>query len=323
MALPSSSHGRYDRSHVGFVGKLPAARCARTGNDGLRTSPSVTAGAGELRADGFSAWVLRRAGLDPAAYRPEPLLRRVPACLRALKVSSTRAAQGLLERQPQQLSFALSALLIGVTGLFREPAVFESLRTQILPAWAQQRGALRIWSAACSTGQELYGMAILLAEAGLLERSFLLGTDCRRDAIAAAEDAHYSDVDLGPFGLAWRDRYFQSARRGWRPIDALRRQIRWKVADLLREVEAGPWDMILWRNVAIYLAPQHAETIWRQLAAELAPGGVLVVGKAERPPTGVKLYHLSRCLYGAGTTGHEQPSSVPSYCATECLRRLA
>ncbi len=81
-----------------------------------------------------------------------------------------------------------------------------------------------------------------------------------------------------------RDKYFEPAGRQWRPVETFRRQVHWKVADLLAGVERGPWDIILWRNAAIYLQSRPAEAIWRRLVSVLAPEGMLVAGKAERPP---------------------------------------
>ncbi len=205
--------------------------------------------------------------------------------MRALKVRSTYAARELLERKPHLVAKAVSSLLIGVTEFFREPGVFDTLRTQVLPALAGRNQRLRIWSAACSTGAELYSMAILLSEAGLLERSCLLGTDCRGDAIERARQGLYDAALLKlVLEIAMRDTYFEPVGQNWRPVEALRRQVHWKVADLLAGVEAGPWDIIFWRNAAIYLKSDPAETIWRRLASVLAPQGVLIAGKAERPP---------------------------------------
>jgi chemotaxis protein methyltransferase CheR len=252
----------------------------------------------EESLDEFISWVLLRAGLDAAAYRARPLHRRLSACLRALKVDSTDDARELLERQPRLVSCAIGALLIGVTEFFRETDVFDCLRTRILPVLARRRARARIWSAACSTGAELYSMAILLAEAGLLERSFLLGTDCRADAIARAEAGAYDATAMKPVPPAMREKYFEGAcGPPWRPVHALRRHTHWKVADLLAGVETGPWDIVLWRNVAMYLKPGAAGAIWCHLAAVLAPGGVLVAGKAERPPGDLGLSHLARCTY--------------------------
>ncbi len=245
--------------------------------------------------DDFVFWALGRAGLDATAYRRPARCRRVPACLRALKVRSALAARRLVERQPRLAATIADSLLIGATEFFREPDVFQSLATQVLPALASLGRPLRIWSAACSTGAELYSVAILLAEARLLERSFLLGTDCRSDAIDRAKQALYDPIALRLVESA--EAHFEVV--GWRhrPVAALRDCVHWKVADLLARVEDGPWDIILWRNAAIYLTPEAAEGVWRRLAAVLAPGGVLVAGKAERPPAQAGLRNVARCIY--------------------------
>ena len=94
-----------------------------------------------------------------------------------------------------------------------------------------------------------------LGEAGLLERSYLLGTDCRGDAIERAKLGLYDAATLKLVPAATRDKYFEPAGQHWRPVEALRRQVHWKAADLLAGVEHGPWDIILWRNAAIYLKP--------------------------------------------------------------------
>ena len=149
-------------------------------------------------ASGFVGWVLDRAGLDASLYRHRPLLRRLPACLRTLGVRSPAEARKLLENRPDLLPAAIGSLLIGVTEFFRDAAVFEGIRTEVMPALAARGGQLRIWSAGCSSGEELYSVAILLAEAGLLARSFLLGTDCRIEAIRQARSALYNAAALEP-----------------------------------------------------------------------------------------------------------------------------
>ncbi len=247
--------------------------------------------------DEFVAWVLCRAGLNSRSYRVQPLHRRIPACLRALKAPSPLAARILIEHQPHLLATAVSALLIGVTEFFRDPFVFESIRTHVLPELAVRRKGLRVWSVACSSGAELYSMAILLSEAGLLEESFLLGTDCREDAIEQAREGLYDTEELSLLPPALRRAYFTAQAGMFRPVRALRAKTVWKVADVLNGPEQGPWDIILWRNAAIYLNPTAAASVWRDLAPILAPGGILVSGKAERPPADVYCTGMSRCLY--------------------------
>ena len=91
-----------------------------------------------------------------------------------------------------------------------------------------------------------------------------------------------------------------------RPIRRLRRQAHWKLSDVARKIEPGPWDVILWRNLAIYLNPGPAASIWARLVGALAPGGYLVVGKAERPPAGLGLSPRCRCIYCREPLGWER-----------------
>ena len=289
--------GGHDLSHIGFEGKTAARRMRLRARGACLAAPATAAPVAEDRVDDFVNWVLDCAGLEAAAYRTQALHRRLPACLRALKVRSTRAARERVEREPALVSTVVSSLLIGVTEFFREPDIFDWLRTHVLPTLAGRKPPLRIWSAGCSTGAELYSMAILLAKAGLLERSFLLGTDCRGDAIEHAQRGVYEPAALKSVDDAARREYFESAGRGWRPIEILRKPAHWKAANLLAGVEHGPWDIILWRNAAIYLKPERAESIWRRLASVLAADGVLISGKAERPPHDAGLMHAGRCAY--------------------------
>ena len=98
-----------------------------------------------------------------------------------------------------------------------------------------------------------------------MERSFLLGTDCRIEAVERACSALYDATAVRPLEPDVRHRYFEPVGNRWRPVELLRRQTCWKVADLAEQIEDGPWDIILWRNLAIYLTAKPAAAIWRQL----------------------------------------------------------
>ena len=277
--------------HIRFAGRLPPKAAL------LRKHAGTVAAHPASQPDVFIAWVFERAGLTPANYRGEPLRRRLTTCLRALHARTEAHARQILEQQPDMLATAIRALIIGVTEFFRDAPVFATLRTEVLPGLPPRSRPLRVWSAGCSNGAELYSLAILLAEADLLTGSFLLGTDCRHDAVEEARSARYTISQLRSVKPTERDRHFEKVEGGWRPAASLRRCVHWKVADLGKGVEQGPWDLILWRNVAIYLQPEAAETIWRGLASVLAPRGVLVVGKAERPPASLGLVSVRRCVY--------------------------
>lgn len=260
-------------------------------------SPSTTID--PLRNDWFFSWLLNRAGLASESYRREPLRRRLPACLRALRVSSVAEARRRIERQPPLLNVALNSLLLGVTEFFRDSEVFANLQSSVLPALASQRPlGLRVWSAGCSSGAELYSVAMLLDEMGFLEDSQLVGTDCRMDILAQAQHGLFSASSLQGVDPLRRERFFRAEHPHFRVAPGISERIRWRVADVLNGPEpGGGWDLILCRNLAIYLQPEAAGALWAGLLEALRPGGVLVVGKAERLPPHEQAVRLGSCIY--------------------------
>jgi len=249
-------------------------------------------------------WLFQRAGLDVNQYGQQTLRRRTQACLRLLQVETTEQARRLLEKQPSLVSAAISSLVIGVSSFFRDAGVFEFLRKHIREhlVWQQPRSTVRLWSAGCADGSEMHSMAILLAEAGMLHRCELLGTDCRSDAIAKARCGLYDhNATRGVDSLLLR-RYFRiesSAQPGYRVVEPLRRAIQWRTADVLNQIEPGQWNIILCRNMAMYFKPEAAARLWRKLEAALCPGGLLVLGKAERPAS-TRLTMVAPCIYQRG-----------------------
>jgi chemotaxis protein methyltransferase CheR len=247
--------------------------------------------------DGLLAWILASAGLDSGAYRASALERRMPALLRRLRVADEMAARQQLAGNPELMERAVNCLLIGVTEFFRDPAVFERLEQSILPSLLATRQGIRVCSVGASKGHELYSVAILLAEAGALETSELLGLDCRAEPIAAAGLGCFSQEEVASLKPVWRDRYFEPYEDVWLARSELRRALSWRVEDLFTWQSSPSWDLILFRNVAIYLAEEAAVVAWRRLYDRLAPGGVLITGKADQPHASLPLIRLGPSIY--------------------------
>lgn len=274
------------------VGQSPHRRDRLPGSRGGEASI-------DRNIDGLPAEILKAQGLDIRAYRAGPLERRLPACLRALGVTDPGEARPILNRRPDRLPMALDALLLGVTEFFRDPLVFQGLSDRMPLEFGKARPP-RVWSVGCSSGCELYSVAMLLAELGLLQNSRLRGTDCRPLAIAAAEQAAYPESLLRQIPTELRRRYLEPEDSRWRVVAPLRAQASWQVEDVCsrrEQSDAGEWDLILWRNTAIYLKPQAAQVVWRRLTQSLRPGGLLVTGKGERPDRALPLVPVQRCVY--------------------------
>ena len=95
----------------------------------------------------------------------------------------------------------------------------------------------------------------------------------------------------------WREKYFEPIWGGYVVRPALARALRWQVGNLFAFEELATWDIILFRNVAIYLDEQHAARAWEFLCDQLSPGGVIMTGKAEKPPLYLPLQRVSPALY--------------------------
>ncbi len=291
-------------AHIYFQGREEAAGFAGVSAGALRDLRVrfLPAGAGtfpregELR-DPLLTWLLQRAGLNARAYRPHALERRLAAGLRHLGVPTPSTAREVLAARPELVDSVLSTVLIGVTDFFRDRAVWDQLAREAIPELLRTRCGLRVYAAGVSTGNELYSVAMLLAEAGVIGGSELCGVDCRTDAIATARAGWFSEAAMARVPPEWRERFFETDRSGYRARPSLTRAMRWQAADLFSFEETAGWDVILFRNVAIYLTEAHAARAWEYLCDQLAPGGVLMTGKAEKPPHYLPLRRLGPALY--------------------------
>lgn len=299
-----SPTGQLDRfSNIWFAGIDPPRRTERrSGNSSAawakRCAARDWARREPERPNPFAVWLFEKVGLNAYAYRPAFLERRISACLRALCVDSTEAAQAALEQKPERIRSAVDTILIGVSSFFRDEAVFEQLRRRVLPDLLRGRDGLRICSVGCSEGHELYSAAILVDSLGRLKTSHFLGLDFRPDAIARARAGCFDVAELEPVPAELRDRCFTVHGRSAQIAPLLREAAQWQEANCFQwEFGRDSWDVVLFRNVAIYLDQREVIALWKRLSQGLRPGGVLVTGKAEQPPGEFPLKLISRCLY--------------------------
>lgn len=242
---------------------------------------------------GLLGWLCARAGVNPEDYRASVFQRRSKSCLRAVRAASYAEARALAERSPEAGDRLLNALLVGVTSFFRDPGVFDALR----PHLAASARPPTVLSVGCSAGCELYSCAIVLAELGLLGGATLVGFDCRPAAVRAARLGVYSGASVEHLPSHIVDRYFVPDDNGRvRVRDDLRAACSWRVGEAFSARAGRPADVVLCRNVAIYLEPHATLRLWERLHARLASGGLLVVGKAERP-TASLFTRVGPCLF--------------------------
>ena len=197
--------------HLMFIGEQPAARLPADlrpprPRERRETPPEPL----DPETSAFFDALCRQRGLAAQRYRGSILLRRRAACLRALRTACPREGARVLANDDAGVDRALGAVMIGVTGFFRDRGVFDALGPMLRPL-LEERGQIDALSVACSDGSEVYSLGMLLAGEGLLEHARLWGVDCRREAIAAASEGIYPAESLADVPPEFRAAHFAPA----------------------------------------------------------------------------------------------------------------
>lgn len=228
------------------------------------------------------AKITRERGVPCAGYKQTCLRRRLQVRLRATGSAAFAQYSTLLDESPQEWMRLLDALTINVTQFFRDAPVFERLHHDVLGSLPRATsGRVPVWSAACSSGEEAWTLAMLLAESHGLDGVELLGTDVDATSLRTAASGAYSSAAVRAVPETFRTRWFGSGDL-CEVRTALRSRVRFARHDLLAESTPGSaWSMISCRNVLIYFAKPAQEALFARFADALVLGGVLVLGKVE------------------------------------------
>lgn len=226
-----------------------------------------------------------RSGTDLSCYRPATVERRIQNRMISLGLKDLGSYQALVERCAEEPSRLIERITIKVSRFYRNPEVFEAIRSRVLAPQRPER-PLSVWSAGCARGEEAYTLAMLLEERGL--RGCVTASDIDPFALAAAREGVYREdlaCDL-PAGL--RERFLrplQGACAGQVAVsESLKQRVAFELSDLTEE-DAAPrtFDLVCCRNVLIYWSADKQLALLRGLLAKLRPGGFLCLGEAEWP----------------------------------------
>jgi len=235
----------------------------------------------------------RSMGIDFGQYKPATLLRRIERRMNATGFRGFDAYAEHLAATPEELIALRHEVLIPVSGFFRDPIAFDVLReTALAPLIAAHAaapdGPIRVWVAACSTGEEAYSIAMVLADliaeadCGLSLKVF--ATDVEPDYIARAAKGRYGDAQLASVPAATRARWFKRHDAGnWQVRSSLRQQVVFSRHDLLADAPFTRMDLVCCRNMLIYLRQSAQQGVLRRLTFALRAGGILLLGSSETP----------------------------------------
>lgn len=226
-------------------------------------------------------------GLDFRGYKRTSLKRRITLRMEAVGVERFSAYQSHLEVHPGEFEDLLNTVLINVTSFFRDPEAWEVLRTEVVPrivAEAEDR-PIRIWSVGCASGEEPYSIAMLFAEAlGLAdfcERVKIYATDLDDESLRAARQATYPSRDVEGVSSDLLGKYFERTNHHYVFNRELRKCVIFGRHNVVRDAPISRIDLLVCRNLLIYLEAETQDVVLPRLHYALAPEGFLFLGKAE------------------------------------------
>jgi chemotaxis protein methyltransferase CheR len=232
----------------------------------------------------------RRSGLSLTPAKSALVERRLTPVMRRFGFKNTTGLVRELRLGQETLARAVTeAVTVHDTSFFRDEAPFLRFKNWLLPALLRERAhsrRLRIWSAACATGQEAYSIAMILAGLGLAAQGWtidLIATDLSAAAIARAEEGRYDTEEMARgLGDEQRANWFRPSGEQWRVTGALRRMVDFRVFNLL---DSYGWlddlDFVFCRNVLMYFDRAAKASVLERMADTLAPDGLLLLGETE------------------------------------------
>jgi len=230
-----------------------------------------------------------RSGVDFTQYKTPTILRRLSRLMVSSGVETIADYLRYLQAHPEGFTRLVSAFLIKVTEFFRDGALYDELRTSIIPKLIEHArangGELRMWSAGTSTGEEAYSLAILCAEVMRDDEQpvdvRIFATDLDDDAIAFARRGLYPAESVRQLPEAWIERYFVPSGDGFEVSKRIRSMTVFGQHDLGQRAPFPRIDLCLCRNVLIYFTRELQMRALQLFAFSLRDGGYLVIGKAE------------------------------------------
>lgn len=230
---------------------------------------------------------LTHCGIDLRTGKEQLITARIGAVMRRQKIGSFKEYYDYVvaDRSGAALTEMVDALTTNFTSFFRENVHFELLRKTILPGIKTR--PVRVWSAACSSGEEPYSIAIHLREAGLdTNTAEVVATDISETVLRKASAGIYSDEDLKEVSADRRRRFFMEgvgAKAGfYRVKPEVRSLVQFKRHNLMESFGSEKlFDVIFCRNVMIYFNKVTQRTVLEFLRQKLKPGGYLLIGHSE------------------------------------------
>ena len=221
--------------------------------------------------------------IDLNSYKEKQMKRRIDTLIGKTNARTYDEYVALLKKDKAVFEAFVNFLTINVSEFYRNPDQWKILDQKVFPELMHKFGKnLKIWSAACSTGDEPYSLVMALSRHIPLNQIHIMATDIDKQVIAKAKVGLYSEKSIANVPDDLKKKYFTKIGASYQISDEIKRRVDFKEHNLLRDTYPTGCDLIVCRNVLIYFTDEAKEEIYKKFNSALVKDGILFIGSTEQ-----------------------------------------
>ena len=231
----------------------------------------------------FKKDVFQLTKIDLNAYKERQMKRRIDALIANHNISTYSDYVKVLKTDKERFDEFVNYLTINVSEFYRNPELWKVMEKEIVPVILEKSKTPKIWSAACSTGDEPYSLVMLLNQFLPLSQIHIIATDIDKQVLDKARMGLYNDKSLKGLPPAFLKKYFTQVNEHNYQINAdVKKCVEFKEHNLLKDAYPSNCDLIVCRNVLIYFTEEAKDEVFQKFQRSLKLGGVLFIGSTEQ-----------------------------------------
>ena len=233
--------------------------------------------------EGFKAAVFKLTSIDLNAYKEQQMKRRIDTLISRNKISGYEDFVKALKADKELFEEFVSYLTINVSEFYRNPEQWELMDKQFIPMLIEKFGKnLKIWSAACSTGDEPYSLVMALSRHLPLSQIKIIATDIDKQILAQAKVGIYNEKSIASVPKDLRDKYFTKIGNSYQISNEIKSRVDFRQHNLIKDPYPDKCDFIICRNVLLYFTEEAKDDVFRKFCKSLKTGGFLFIGSTEQ-----------------------------------------
>ncbi|WP_064091027.1 CheR family methyltransferase [Rossellomorea aquimaris] len=230
----------------------------------------------------FIDGIKRKTGIDLSLYKEAQMKRRLTALYEKKGYGSFQEFLKFINQDAEEMEGFLDRMTINVSEFYRNYKRWQVLEEKILPRLLKGNRTLKVWSAACSTGEEPYTLAMMLSKYIPSSQISILATDIDRNAIQRAKNGVYPERSLNEVPIDMKEKFFSQEGSLFRVTEEVKRTVTFKNQNLLADRFEDNFDLIVCRNVLIYFTEEAKDLLYKKFNSSLKKDGVFFVGSTEQ-----------------------------------------